>query len=262
MPFRENIPEKKKVKRPANNWMLFRKAFISHFRAQIKGTPEERKHPGTKLSRFASNAWDKGGEELKSFWAQKAEEEKRAHEKANPGYKYQPMKKADKERAKLEEQLLKNKLKEEQKRATNGKRGKGKSPLSLRGAEGYQRCSSDEVIDNFGAVEHPGPVRHNARTSPYPYYRSPTKYGDTSPPLPPPLLFPRLPAPAAFLHFRVISYSGIAVMSTGTRTRLAVQLRVRLLHILHLIAPLPQVHGPPLHSQAHPQAPCRKSSSS
>ncbi|KAF8901506.1 hypothetical protein CPB84DRAFT_1777471 [Gymnopilus junonius] len=89
--------------RPPNSWVCFRSNYIHRNR------PDEARV----LSKMASRVWRSSGEELKSYWAEVAQQKLKEHQEKYPGYKYQPKKKADRLREKEQKKELRRKQREE-----------------------------------------------------------------------------------------------------------------------------------------------------
>ncbi|KAF2862640.1 high mobility group box, partial [Piedraia hortae CBS 480.64] len=71
------------VKRPANAFILFRKAHSQAISRVVGGDNGQ-------ISAIAGKMWKEASAEVKDEFYQRAKEEKERHAKLNPGYKYQP----------------------------------------------------------------------------------------------------------------------------------------------------------------------------
>ena len=80
--------EKPKIKRPQNAFMLFRGDWHRAFKAAPQNQDVVLKQ--AELSRLASRAWAAVDDETRERYQQRAAEEKLAHRRKYPEYKYQP----------------------------------------------------------------------------------------------------------------------------------------------------------------------------
>ncbi|KXJ94109.1 hypothetical protein Micbo1qcDRAFT_202021 [Microdochium bolleyi] len=76
--------KKTKVPRPANAWILYRRAQRPDFAKQHPGASEG------ELSTFISAAWRAESTEVRTYWKQKEKEERDEHKQKHPDYKYAP----------------------------------------------------------------------------------------------------------------------------------------------------------------------------
>jgi hypothetical protein len=105
-----------RVKRPPNAWILYR----SEKMREVLQEPKWHGRPQSEVSQYVGELWKKEPVEVKKEWEQKAEIAKQEHAEQNPGYRFQPLKKADK--IKLME--LKRELKEKERAANGGSKRK------------------------------------------------------------------------------------------------------------------------------------------
>ncbi|OCH94018.1 hypothetical protein OBBRIDRAFT_770585 [Obba rivulosa] len=97
-PSRRRIPPGKRpsqgyIPRPANAFMLFRREFVRQ-----KHVPGSIETNHCSLSKIIGNCWRALPLEEKRIWEVRAKEEKAAHQKRHPNYKYRPVHKKKKEK--------------------------------------------------------------------------------------------------------------------------------------------------------------------
>ncbi|KAF9264228.1 hypothetical protein L218DRAFT_901080 [Marasmius fiardii PR-910] len=99
-----------KVKRPPNAWILFRSDVARAIAQDEELHPERPRKTQAQISKEISSLWSSLDPERKQEYDRRAEAKKHEHSMLYPGYRFQPMKKEEKERQK---QLKKQKDREE-----------------------------------------------------------------------------------------------------------------------------------------------------
>jgi HMG (high mobility group) box len=163
----------KHVPRPRNAFMIFRSSFWAE--AKINRTVE---HDHRHISRIIGHCWNKMPEDEKEVWRQKAFDEKAAHERKYPGYRFCPTARTKKP--------VKRKVKRNG--AVDLARCEKLADLLLSGKTGHELSLAAQTLPG-----KPVRVGKTARqtSQPIPMPSTVVKYASEEPPFRSPLLPPR-----------------------------------------------------------------------
>lgn len=83
--------------RPPNAWILYRSEKL-----RVIGESEAPRKPQAEISKIISAWWKGESPDVRAYYERLSDEKKAEHQIKYPGYRFQPMKKAEKERQKAE----------------------------------------------------------------------------------------------------------------------------------------------------------------
>jgi hypothetical protein len=92
--------------RPPNAWILYRSDMVRELPPVAPGTPRRAQ---AEVSKMISDMWKAAPERVRQHYEQLADAKKAEHQAMYPGYRFQPMKKEEKERLREEKRLEKEK---------------------------------------------------------------------------------------------------------------------------------------------------------
>ncbi|KAH7915236.1 hypothetical protein BJ138DRAFT_1109913 [Hygrophoropsis aurantiaca] len=99
-----------KPPRPPNAWILYRSDKLKSL------PPTEHRRAQAEVSRLISNMWRSESDVVKLEYERRADARKAEHQRLYPNYRFQPVKREDKERAREEKKLAKERARAESKR--------------------------------------------------------------------------------------------------------------------------------------------------
>lgn len=112
--------------RPPNAWILYRSDMVRELPPVAPGTPRRAQ---AEVSKMISDMWKAAPERVRQHYEQLADAKKAEHQAMYPGYRFQPMKKEEKERLREEKRL------EKEKDRAQSRRHRGRpSPYPVAGA--------------------------------------------------------------------------------------------------------------------------------
>ncbi|KAH6917139.1 hypothetical protein BKA70DRAFT_1486596 [Coprinopsis sp. MPI-PUGE-AT-0042] len=164
----------KHVPRPRNAFMIFRSSFWAE--AKINRTVE---HDHRHISRIIGHCWNKMSEDEKDVWRQKALNEKAAHERKYPGYRFCPTARTKKP--------VKRKVKRNG--AVDLARCEKLADLLLSGKTGYELSLAAQALP--GKPVRASKAASKRPTQPTPMPATVVKYASEEPPFRSPLLPPQ-----------------------------------------------------------------------
>ena len=117
-----------KPPRPPNAWILYRSDKMKELRAP-PGAP---KKPQSEISKTIAEMWRNESDEMRRYYEHLSEIKKAEHQAEFPGYRFQPIKREEKERIRAEKQALKETERALKKaRGRGARRPAGEGPLPL-----------------------------------------------------------------------------------------------------------------------------------
>jgi hypothetical protein len=133
--------------RPPNAWILYRSDKLRQLPPTAPGSPRRAQ---AEVSKLISNMWKNETEAIRAEYEQRADAKKAEHLAMYPGYRFQPMKKEDRERLREEKKLEKERDRAQFKRGRARPSPYAAGPIASAMPPSMQYYRSDVIFDPSG----------------------------------------------------------------------------------------------------------------